>query len=129
MIAMGRNGKVWRKGDQVGFLYNTLNEERERAAELVSRLAKSKADSEALNAAYQKRSKALEAAKGAGDPATYNKLVDKVNRASEKYNRSVKAHNELVLKQNRSAEIINRIFEHPDDRHGVFLWVKARLKR
>jgi hypothetical protein len=129
VILLGKKPKRWGKSAQVLFLYETLNREREHSASLREELAESKAESESLKAEYEKLSADLEQAKGAAEAKAYNRLVDKTNRAAKAFNRAVNDHNTLVHDVNQSAEIVSRIFDNPDDRHGVYRWVKKKLRR
>lgn len=127
VMLLGQTGKMWRKSAQVSFLYETLNKERERAEQLKTELDEAKKENESLNRAYETLSKRLAASKGKLDPSDYNKLVKETNRAAKRFNDAVNDYNEIVKEINRSAEIMARIFDHPDDRHGVYKWVRKTL--
>lgn len=127
VMLFDQSGKMWTKSAQVTFLYDTLNEERERAEELKTELEEAQKENESLNRTYETLSKKLDASKDKLDPADYNKLVRETNRAAKRFNDAVKDYNVIVKEINRSADIVTRIFDHPDDRHGVYKWIQKKI--
>ena len=128
LVLLGERPKGFGKSVQVRFLYDTLNQEREKAETCQRQLRRSQQKLESLKAEYESLGAALDKGKGTLEAEAYNDLVDETNRAGDKFNRQVAAHNELVQQNNRSADIVSLIFDHPDNRHGVYLKVRSLLK-
>jgi hypothetical protein len=126
IITLGKKPNIWTKSDEVNFLHNTLKQERAHAESISKSLTELQATNKALKADYEQQLSDLKQAKGRVTVGEYNKLVDQTNRMGDKLNRAVDKHNALAKECNRSNDIAKYIFDHPDDRYGVYRWVKAQ---
>ncbi len=129
VIAIGEGQTTYTAASEVAYLHETITKVRNDAEKLKKRLDKAQPEGERLKAAYDDTTKKLKRAKGSVSAAEYNKLAEQANRYGEKYNRAVQEHNDLVSRINRAADIVTHVIEHPDDRLGVYRWVRKKMGR
>ncbi len=126
IVVLGEKPNIWSKSAEVTFLHDTLKQKRTEAESIAKELEQMKQENQSMKDEYQTLLADLKQSKGRVPVAAYNKKVDETNGMGAKLNHAVDKYNELVQAHNRSMSIAAYIFDHPDNRYGVYRWVKAQ---
>jgi hypothetical protein len=124
VIHVGEGRKTYESVSQVNYLHEVLTKQRKLIPVMKERIDEITPVGEQLKAAYDEISRQLDNTRGVLPASEYNAIIDRANQLRQEHNRVIENLNGLIRRLNRASTITNYVSEHPDDRKGVYNWVR-----